>query len=133
MKISKQREKETIKFRTPSPWRQLPEEHIVNSVNFFTWKIKNWKCKTCPCRLCETFQKGLGFIWLCLFISLFIYLFVFLFLFLVFYCFLYRCSNFSSTSHTMEKMNEQNFQFGCLKGRCEQIYNKPWKRLASTN
>lgn len=133
MEISKQREKETIKFRTPSSWRQLPEEHIVNSLNFFTRKTKNWKCKTCPCRFCQTSQEGLGFIWLCLFISLFIYLFVFLFLFLVSYWLLHSCSNFSSASHTTDKMNEQNFQYGFLKGRCEQIYNKPWKRFASTN
>ena len=43
---------ETIKFRTPSLWANLPEEYkLVKSFNIFERKIKNWKCETCPCRL----------------------------------------------------------------------------------
>ena len=54
---------ETIKFRTPSLWANLPEEYkFANSLNIFKRKIKNWKCETCPCRLCQTFQEDLGFI-----------------------------------------------------------------------
>ena len=54
---------ETIKFRAPSPWANLPEEYkLASSSKIFKRKIKNWKCETCPCRLCQTFQKDLGFI-----------------------------------------------------------------------
>ena len=54
---------ETIKVKTPSLWANLPEKYtLVNSLAFFNRKIKNWKCQTRPCRLCQTFQKNLGFI-----------------------------------------------------------------------
>ena len=54
---------ETIKVKAPSLWANLPEKYtLVNSLAFFNRKIKNWKCQTRPCRLCQTFQKNLGFI-----------------------------------------------------------------------
>ena len=54
---------ETIKFRTPPLWANLPEEYkLANSLNMFKRKIKNWKCETCPSQLCQTFQKDLDFI-----------------------------------------------------------------------
>ena len=54
MKIRKtvRHSQETIKFRTPSLWANLPEEYkLPNSLNIFKRKIKNCKCETCPCRL----------------------------------------------------------------------------------
>ena len=71
---------ETKKFRTPSLRASLPEEYkLANSLNIFKRKIKNWKCETWPCRLCQTFQKVLGFIYLYLFVCLFC-------LFVCFFC-----------------------------------------------
>ena len=54
---------ETISYRTPLLWANLPEEHkLTNSVNEFKSKIKAWKCDTCVCRLCRPFLQNLGFI-----------------------------------------------------------------------
>ena len=54
---------ETISYRTPLLWANLPEEHkLTNSVNEFKSKIKAWKCDTCVCRLCRPFLENLGFI-----------------------------------------------------------------------
>ena len=54
---------ETMKFRAPALLANLYEEYkLANSLNIFKRKIKNWKCETYPCRLCQTFQKDLGFI-----------------------------------------------------------------------
>ena len=71
-------------------WRK---KKVANSLNFFKRKIKSW---------------------IYLFIYLFaIYLFCFLFLFIYLFCCLFHCcSNFSSTSHIKDRMNEWIFNLG---------------------
>ena len=54
---------ETISYRTPLLWANLPEKcKLANSLNEFKSKIKSWKCDTCVCRLCRPFLQNLGFI-----------------------------------------------------------------------
>ena len=49
---------ETIKFRTPSLWANLPEEHkLPNSLNIFKRKTKNCKCETYPCHRPTLLQR----------------------------------------------------------------------------
>ena len=44
---------ETISYRTPLLWVNLPGEYkSANSLNEFKSKIKTWKCDTCVCRSC---------------------------------------------------------------------------------
>ena len=55
---------ETISYRIPLLWANLPEKYIfANSLSKFKSKIKTWKCDTCVCRLCRTFLQNLGY-WL---------------------------------------------------------------------
>ena len=43
---------ETIFYRIPLLWTNLPEEYkLANSLSEFKSKIKTWKCDTCVCRL----------------------------------------------------------------------------------
>ena len=113
---------ETIKFRTPSLWTNLPKEYkLVNSMNIFWRKSKNWKCKTSPCRSCQTCQKDTGSIWLysfvyifiCFFICLLVCFFVLILLFILlsFYCLFHCFSDLSSVSRTVERMYEWIFNF----------------------
>ena len=54
---------ETISYRTPLLWANLPEEYkLANSLSEFKSKIKTWKCDTCVCRLCRPFLQNLRFI-----------------------------------------------------------------------
>ena len=54
---------ETISYRTPLLWANLPEEcKLTNSLSEFKSKMKTWKCDTCVCRLCRPFLQNLGFI-----------------------------------------------------------------------
>ena len=54
---------DTICYRTPYLWANLPEEYKhLNSVRKFKEKIKKWKYETCACRLCRTYEQNLGFI-----------------------------------------------------------------------
>ena len=82
---------ETIKFRTPWLWPNVPEEYkLVNSLIISKRKIKNCKCQTCPCPLCQNLQK---------YLYLLTYLFVVIFVRLVFffsfpYCAGYEWMNF---------------------------------------
>ena len=54
---------ETISFRSPKIWAQVPEE-IKNSESFieFKAKIKKWEPKGCTCRLCKVYVYNVGFI-----------------------------------------------------------------------
>ena len=54
---------ETISYRTPLLWGNLPEIYkLANSLSEFKSKIKTWKCDTCVCSLCQPFLQSLGFI-----------------------------------------------------------------------
>ena len=54
---------ETISYKTPLLWANLPEEYkLANSLSEFKSKIKTWKCDTCVCRLCRPFLQNLSFI-----------------------------------------------------------------------
>ena len=81
-KKTKRYSQETIKFRTPSLWANLPEEYkLANSLNIFKRKMKNWKCKTCPQSVMPNFSKRSWFyltLFNCLFVSLKFLLFVLL-------------------------------------------------------
>ena len=47
---------ETISYRAPLLWANLPEEYkLADSLSEFKSKIKTWKCDTCVCRLCRPF------------------------------------------------------------------------------
>ena len=114
---------ETIKFRTPSLWVKLPEEYkLANSLNIFKRKIKNWKFETCPVVYVKLFKNILvlsnfNYLFVCLFIYFFVYLFFFCCLFFLFrifvyfillyflYCLFHCCSDVSSVSHTVKRMN----------------------------
>ena len=53
---------ETVKYRTPLLWANLPENYkTVTSLNSFKTKMKKRKCEICVCRLCQTYQQYLGF------------------------------------------------------------------------
>ena len=53
---------ETVKYRTPLFWANLPEKYkTATSLNCFKTKIKTWKCETCVCRLCQTYHQNLGY------------------------------------------------------------------------
>ena len=52
---------ETVKYRTPLIWANLPEKYkTTTSLNSFKTKIKEWKCETCVCRLFQTYYQNLG-------------------------------------------------------------------------
>ena len=54
---------DTVKYRTPLLWANLPEKYkTATSLNSFKTKIKAWKCETCVCRLCQTYHQNLGFL-----------------------------------------------------------------------
>ena len=54
---------ETISYRTPLLWANLPDEYkLANSLSEFKSKIKTWKCDPCVCRLCRPFLQYFGFI-----------------------------------------------------------------------
>ena len=54
---------ETLSYRTPLLWANLPEEYkIANSLSEFKLKTKIWKYDTCVSRLCRPFLQNLGFI-----------------------------------------------------------------------
>ena len=54
---------ETIPYRTPLLWANLPEEYKdANSLSELKSKIKTWKCGACVCRLSQPFLQNLGFI-----------------------------------------------------------------------
>ena len=54
---------ETVKYRTPLFWANLPEKYkTAISLNSFKTKIKAWKCETCICRLCQTYHQNFGFL-----------------------------------------------------------------------
>ena len=41
---------ETISYRTPLFWANIPEEYkLADSLSEFKSKIKTWKCDTCMC------------------------------------------------------------------------------------
>ena len=43
---------ETVKYRTPLLWVNLPEKYkTATSLNSFKTKIKAWKCETCVCQV----------------------------------------------------------------------------------
>ena len=81
-KKTKRYSQETIKFRTPSLWANLPEEYkLANSLNIFKRKMENWKCKTCLQSVMPNFSKRPWFyltLFNCLFVSLKFLLFVLL-------------------------------------------------------
>ena len=52
---------ETISYRTPFLWVNLPEEYkLANSLSEFKSEIKTGKSDTCVCRLCRPFLQNLG-------------------------------------------------------------------------
>ena len=54
---------ETVKYRTPLLWVNLPEKYkTATSLNSFKTKIKIWKCDTCVCRLYQTYHENVGFL-----------------------------------------------------------------------
>ena len=54
---------ETVKYRTPLLWANLPEKYkTAASLKSFKTKIKTPKCETCVCRLCQTYHQNLGFL-----------------------------------------------------------------------
>ena len=54
---------ETISYRTPLLWANLPEKYkLANSLSEFKSKIKTWKCDVCVCQLYRPFLPNLGFI-----------------------------------------------------------------------
>ena len=56
---------ETISSLRAKIWDLLPEEiKHASSPSIFKTKIKKWIPKKCPCRLCQTYIKNIGFIWL---------------------------------------------------------------------
>ena len=55
---------ETISFLSPKIWNIIPKElKEITSVLKFRKEIKKWKPTVCPCRLCKTYVKQVGFIW----------------------------------------------------------------------
>ena len=51
---------ETICYRAPFLWANLPPEYkLASSLNIFKEK-KNWKGENCPCRLCKTYVRELA-------------------------------------------------------------------------
>ena len=56
---------ETISNLGAKIWDLLPEEiKNASSLSIFKTKIKKWIPKKCPCKLCQTYIKNIGFIWL---------------------------------------------------------------------
>ena len=54
---------ETVKYRTPLLWANLPEKYkTATSLNSFKTKIETWKYGTYVCRLCQTYQQNLEFL-----------------------------------------------------------------------
>ena len=54
---------ETISFRGPKIWAQIPEEiKKSKSLMEFKVKIKKWEPTGCTCRLCKVYVSNIGFI-----------------------------------------------------------------------
>ena len=56
---------ETISNLGARIWHLLLEEiKNASSLSVFKTKIEKWMPKKCPCKLCQTYIKNIGFIWL---------------------------------------------------------------------